>query len=362
MEQHHGRHRLCARDVRAVWQPGLPRRLQCGAAPAGGLSVERPRPAGGDAQLRRPHRPAHRRHPSGPPRGAGGLCGGRDPAEHPGRPAPWRHRHHAGAARAAQRGRPRHPGGQPAARPGHPHGADPGRLDLRGVRAGAGGESRPRRRRLGGADGADPGRLDLQRRRAGAGPGRHRQRAGRRQRAAAARPPPAPSRAAPACWPRPRRRARRRPPPAQRPRPPRRASPPPSPSRAARPARPRRCAASAGRHRQCGDGRAGRRAAPAGAQCPRRRAGPDPAAAPAGAWGVQVGAFGSANLARSAANEARSRIGLGSARPAVESVAQGRNTLYRARVLGLSRESAQSACEKLRSQGACIIVSPDAQG
>ncbi|EFH12303.1 SPOR domain-containing protein, partial [Teichococcus cervicalis] len=82
----------------------------------------------------------------------------------------------------------------------------------------------------------------------------------------------------------------------------------------------------------------------------------------AGAWGVQVGAFGSANLARSAANEARSRIGLGSARPAVESVAQGRNTLYRARVLGLSRESAQSACEKLRSQGACIIVSPDAQG
>lgn len=91
---------------------------------------------------------------------------------------------------------------------------------------------------------------------------------------------------------------------------------------------------------------------------------PTPVAAPAaaGAWGVQVGAFGSANLARSAANEARSRIGLGSARPAVESVAQGRNTLYRARVLGLSRESAQSACEKLRSQGACIIVSPDAQG
>nr|WP_235913942.1 SPOR domain-containing protein [Pseudoroseomonas coralli] len=88
-----------------------------------------------------------------------------------------------------------------------------------------------------------------------------------------------------------------------------------------------------------------------------------PAAAPAtGNWGVQVGAFASANLARAAAGEARGRLGIGSARPHVEPVAQSHGTLYRARVLGLSRESAQAACEKLRSAGACIIVSPEAQG
>jgi len=88
-----------------------------------------------------------------------------------------------------------------------------------------------------------------------------------------------------------------------------------------------------------------------------------PAAAPAiGNWGVQVGAFASANLARAAAGEARGRLGISSARPHVEPVAQAHGTLYRARVLGLSRENAQAACEKLRSAGACIIVSPEAQG
>ncbi|MCQ4161608.1 SPOR domain-containing protein, partial [Roseomonas sp. GC11] len=86
------------------------------------------------------------------------------------------------------------------------------------------------------------------------------------------------------------------------------------------------------------------------------------AASSGGSWGVQVGAFANATLARSAANEARGRLGLNSAKPAVEPVSQGSGTLYRARVIGLSRESAQSACDKLRSQGACIIVSPGAQG
>ena len=84
-----------------------------------------------------------------------------------------------------------------------------------------------------------------------------------------------------------------------------------------------------------------------------------PAALPSGgSWGVQVGAFANTAQARSAADEARGRLRLGNARTTVESVAQGRNTLYRARVMNLSREDAQSACEKLRSRGACIIVSP----
>ncbi|WP_272874831.1 transglycosylase SLT domain-containing protein [Roseomonas marmotae] len=79
-----------------------------------------------------------------------------------------------------------------------------------------------------------------------------------------------------------------------------------------------------------------------------------------GQWAVQVGAFASAGLARSASDKARGQIGLRGAKTVVEPVASGRATLYRARVGGLSRETAQSACEKLRTSGACIIVSPDA--
>ena len=41
-------------------------------------------------------------------------------------------------------------------------------------------------------------------------------------------------------------------------------------------------------------------------------------------------------------------------------VAQGRGTLYRARVMGLSREAAQAACGRVR--GACSVLSPNAQG
>jgi hypothetical protein len=92
---------------------------------------------------------------------------------------------------------------------------------------------------------------------------------------------------------------------------------------------------------------------------------PTPASMPvatSGGWAVQVGAFASANLARAASDAARSRVGARGAHTVVEPVASGRATLYRARVGGLSRDAAQSACEKLRTQGACIIVSPDAQG
>lgn len=86
-----------------------------------------------------------------------------------------------------------------------------------------------------------------------------------------------------------------------------------------------------------------------------------PAPAAGGGWGVQVGAFGSENLARSAAGQARDLIGARSARTVVERIPQGRTTLYRARVIGLSdRGAADQACTRLRGRGACMIVAPGA--
>jgi hypothetical protein len=78
-------------------------------------------------------------------------------------------------------------------------------------------------------------------------------------------------------------------------------------------------------------------------------------------WSVQVGAFASENLARAAASQARDRVALLGARPVVVPVRQGRETLYRARVTGLSREAAMSACQRIGSgRNGCIVVSPDA--
>jgi cell division septation protein DedD len=93
---------------------------------------------------------------------------------------------------------------------------------------------------------------------------------------------------------------------------------------------------------------------------PPRPSTPAPVAA-AGNWGVQVGAFASENLARAAAGEARDRIATMGTRTAVERVAQGRTTLYRARVIGLpSRGAADQACDRLRGRGACLVVAPGA--
>ncbi len=84
----------------------------------------------------------------------------------------------------------------------------------------------------------------------------------------------------------------------------------------------------------------------------------------AGNWAVQVGAFQNATLASAATVAARdtARDVLGGARPAVSSVRQPRGTLYRARLVGLSRDAAAHACERLvRIRTNCMIVSPDAQ-
>ena len=91
------------------------------------------------------------------------------------------------------------------------------------------------------------------------------------------------------------------------------------------------------------------------------RAAAAPAIATGGAWGVQVGAYASENLARAAASQARDMIGPSGTRAAVERVTQGRSTLYRARVIGLShRNAAEQACDRMRSRGACMIVAPGA--
>ena len=84
----------------------------------------------------------------------------------------------------------------------------------------------------------------------------------------------------------------------------------------------------------------------------------------AGAWAVQVGAFGNQALAAAAVASARgqARTELAAAKPAVSGIRQGSSTLYRARLSGLSRNAAAQACERLtRSRTSCLVVSPDAQ-
>ncbi len=83
----------------------------------------------------------------------------------------------------------------------------------------------------------------------------------------------------------------------------------------------------------------------------------------AGNWAVQVGAFETAHMASAATTAARdtARDVLGGARPAVSSVRQPRGTLYRARLVGLTRDAAAHACERLvRIRTNCMVVSPDA--
>ena len=83
----------------------------------------------------------------------------------------------------------------------------------------------------------------------------------------------------------------------------------------------------------------------------------------AGQWAIQVGAFGNEGLARIAVGNAREQAAapLASARPAVEGVREPHGTLYRARLVGLSRDAAAQACDRLRSRTSCIVLSPEAQ-
>ena len=82
-----------------------------------------------------------------------------------------------------------------------------------------------------------------------------------------------------------------------------------------------------------------------------------------GSWAVQVGAFANEGLASSATLAAREHAheALSVAHASVTPVHQPHGVLYRARLTGLSRDSATQACERLvRARTNCIIVSPDA--
>jgi hypothetical protein len=87
-------------------------------------------------------------------------------------------------------------------------------------------------------------------------------------------------------------------------------------------------------------------------------------AAGPGQWAIQVGAFNSQAIAHSALETARTHAGveLAVAHPYVSTVRQGRSTLWRARMTGMSRDTAVQACERINhTRGTCIVLSPEAQ-
>jgi hypothetical protein len=83
-----------------------------------------------------------------------------------------------------------------------------------------------------------------------------------------------------------------------------------------------------------------------------------------GQWAIQVGAFANQGQAHGAlaAAEGRAHVELAVAHPFLASVHQGHGILWRARMTGMSRETAIQACEKItRGHSSCIVLSPEAQ-
>ncbi|HEY1930702.1 MAG TPA: lytic transglycosylase domain-containing protein [Acetobacteraceae bacterium] len=83
-----------------------------------------------------------------------------------------------------------------------------------------------------------------------------------------------------------------------------------------------------------------------------------------GDWGIQVGAYDKEGLARVAVGIARNqaRVQLAAAHGAVISVRTAHGVLWRARLTGVSRETAVEACGRLsHSHTGCIVLSPQSQ-
>ncbi len=81
-------------------------------------------------------------------------------------------------------------------------------------------------------------------------------------------------------------------------------------------------------------------------------------------WAIQVGAYGREGEAQAAISLAKAETHgqLGRAHPMVATVHQTHAVLWRARLTGLSRESAVRACASLsHSRKSCIVLSPEAQ-
>jgi len=86
--------------------------------------------------------------------------------------------------------------------------------------------------------------------------------------------------------------------------------------------------------------------------------------AASGQWAIQVGAYANQGMAHGALFSAQERahVELAVAHPFLASVHQGRGILWRARMTGLSRETAVQACEKItHGRSNCIVLSPEAQ-
>jgi D-alanyl-D-alanine carboxypeptidase len=75
-------------------------------------------------------------------------------------------------------------------------------------------------------------------------------------------------------------------------------------------------------------------------------------------WGIQVGAFNSYEPALRAANRASKRVAslVKEAQVVVDETAKGKTTLYRARLIGLSKKNAQVACKKLKAKAIDCLV------
>ena len=86
------------------------------------------------------------------------------------------------------------------------------------------------------------------------------------------------------------------------------------------------------------------------------------ASAHGGGWGIQVGAYSSPGDARAAVASARrhERVELASARSVVMPVHVSQRLLYRARLSGLSENTAVNACQDIRGRTPCMVLSPDA--
>jgi len=81
-------------------------------------------------------------------------------------------------------------------------------------------------------------------------------------------------------------------------------------------------------------------------------------------WAIQVGAYANEGLARAAAESARgsARDLLAKAHEVIGTVHQAKGTLYRARLAGLTRDTAMQACSRLaKTHNACIVISPESQ-
>jgi hypothetical protein len=82
------------------------------------------------------------------------------------------------------------------------------------------------------------------------------------------------------------------------------------------------------------------------------------------AWAIQIGAFGTEAKAHAALLAVRGQVRrvLTEARPAIAPLYLPHGKLYRVRWLGLSRDSAVEACDRLSRQHiSCMLVSPAAQ-